>query len=177
MSKYKLELSEIFKAIKRGDVNFYDNLSEDLKKDVSFYTLPRYISCPTNPDFSKKDLEELHGNAILAINQFYNTNYFDISKHHTLLWKLLVACGKDTSNFYKKTRFNWIPLKKKSDPSSKKLKLLQAIYPNLKYDDLETLEKILTNEEFRSLVDEYSTLLNEQAVTQIYTSMGWKKKK
>ena len=55
----------------------------------------------------------------------------------------------------KKQFHPWIGIKKKKDDSSKAVKILANIYPNMKIDEVETLARISTKNEIRNLAKEY----------------------
>ena len=78
----KLPLKDVLAAIDMNAKNVWDELSDDERKQVSFYLLNRYVSAVKG---SKQD-KELQ---ILKTNQYYNKNFFTLSKHKKLLWYLL----------------------------------------------------------------------------------------
>jgi hypothetical protein len=49
----------------------------------------------------------------------------------------------------------WIGFKQKGQSSSKSVKLLQRIYPNMKTDEVELLARISTKKELLALADEH----------------------
>ena len=57
--------------------NVWEDLSDDERKQVSFYLLNRYASAVKG---SKQD-KELQ---ILKTNQYYNKNFFTLTKHKKL---------------------------------------------------------------------------------------------
>ena len=56
-------------------------LSEDEKKQVSFWLMNRYVSSVKG----NRDKQEL---AVFKTNEYYNKNYMEISKHPKLQWQL-----------------------------------------------------------------------------------------
>ena len=66
-------------------------------------------------------------------------------------WQLLCVAGKTG----KKQFHPWIGLKKKKDDSSKAVKLLLQIYPEMKTDEVELLARISTKKEIKSLAEEH----------------------
>ena len=66
------------------------------------------------------------------------------------MWQLLCMCNWDGNKvFY----HEWIGLGKKIN-NSKKTKLLESLYPNMKNDEIELLLEISTNDELKELARE-----------------------
>ena len=74
----KLPLKDILAAIDMNAKNVWEDLSDDERKQVSFYLLNRYASAIKG---SRQD-KELQ---ILKTNQYYNKNFFRLTKHKKLL--------------------------------------------------------------------------------------------
>ena len=141
----KLPLKDVLAAIDMNAKNVWDELSDDERKQVSFYLLNRYVSAVKG---SKQD-KELQ---ILKTNQYYNKNFFTLTKHKKLLWILTAMCGALQQQFHP-----WIkPMKR---VPNKSLKQLQQIYPTWKESDLETLDKVITDRELEELIEAHG--LNE----------------
>lgn len=125
----KLTIKDETAAIDMGARDLWDNFTEDQQKQISFYILNRYASSIKTSD---REAQEL---AIFKTNEYYNKNYFNISKHPKLLWYLVCMTG----NAEKKIYFHeWIGFKKKSD-DNKVLKVLEQLFPDMKTDELELL--------------------------------------
>jgi hypothetical protein len=106
--------------------------------------LIRYASSIKTSD---REAQEL---AIFKTNEYFNKNFFDISKHPKLLWYLVCMTG----NEQKKIHFHeWIGYKKKSE-NNKPLKFLETIYPDMKTDELELLAAITSPQEIKDLARE-----------------------
>ena len=123
-----LELS----AMDFRDKNFYVNLSDEHKKEISLWVLMRYMS-------SSKDDAALH---LTLVNAVVNKNFTVISKHPELQWRLLALCGTDKKQYHQ-----WIPPGKRQ----KKNRLEEALvefFPLMKDADLEMLQQINTKEDF-----------------------------
>ena len=135
----KLPIKDILAAIDMKATNVWDDLSDDEKKQVSFYLLNRYASAIKGPR-AKQEL------TILKTNEYYNKNFFTLSKHKKLLWILTAMCGSLQQQFHP-----WVkPMKR---VPNKSLKKLQQIYPTWKEADLETLDKIITDRELEELIE------------------------
>ena len=131
-----------------GFKELYDAASEDGKKDIKLdlWNLNRYIS-------SVKGSREEQELAVFKINEYYNRNWNVLggTDHVKLQWQLLCVAGKTG----KKKFHPWIGLKKKKDDSSKAVKILANIYPNMKMDEVETLARISTKNEIKQLAKEH----------------------
>lgn len=141
----KLPLKDILAAIDMNAKTVWDELSDDEQKQVSFYLLNRYVSAVKGT----KEQKELQ---ILKTNQYYNKNFFTLSKHKKLLWFLLCM----TANDKKTIRYHeWIGYKsKETNGSAKALKFLETLYPNKKHDEIKLLASINTAKELKQLAED-----------------------
>ena len=149
MANKELDLfKELIPSIDMGFKELYDAASEDGKKDIKLdlWNLNRYIS-------SVKGSREEQELAVFKINEYYNRNWNVLggTDHVKLQWQLLCVAGKTG----KKKFHPWIGLKKKKDDSSKAVKILENIYPNMKMDEVETLARISTKNEIKQLAKEH----------------------
>lgn len=138
----KLELKEVIAAIDLNARGLWDDLDDDQQKKLKneFWILNRYISnVKTN---NREQLEHF----VLAVNEYYNKNWFILQKHPKLLWQLLCMCNYNGEKIF---FHEWIGLGKKT--SNKRIKLLESVYPNKKQDEIETLLKVTNDDEIRDL--------------------------
>jgi hypothetical protein len=85
---------------------------------------------------------------VLAVNELYNKNWAEISKHPKLQWLTLTACSHES----RKSHFHeWIPLKKEKN---KKTEFLSNLFPNMKRSDIETLAAISTDKEIKQYCED-----------------------
>lgn len=149
MANKELDLFKVLiPSIDMGYKDLYDAAGEDGKKDIKLdlWNLNRYIS-------SVKGSYEKQALAVFKVNEYYNKNWNVLggTNHVKLQWQLLCVAGNTG-----KTQFHpWIGLKKKKDDSSKAVKLLANIYPDMKMDEVETLARISTKKEIRELAREH----------------------
>ena len=123
-----LELS----SMDMRDKDFYKNLSDVHKKEISLWVLMRYMS-------SCRGAAHHH---LTMVNDLVNVDFNVISKHPELQWKLLAICGTNKKQFH-----DWIPPGKKA----KKNRLEEALVtlnPLMKDDELALLQQINAREEF-----------------------------
>jgi hypothetical protein len=104
------------------------------------YMLMRYVSSVSSKDpFYVEHYVEM-------VNECVNKHCFTLGKHKKLLWILTAMCGAMVQQFHP-----WIkPMKR---VPNKSLKQLQKIYPNSKEQDLEVLDKIITDRELEELLE------------------------
>jgi hypothetical protein len=130
---------DMIPAVDMGLKELWDAASEDGRKEIKgdLWNLNRYISSV------KSSNRELQEHFILTVNEFYNKNWAEISKHPKLQWQTLCLCSHES----KKTQFHeWIPLKRERD---KKTEFLMTLFPNMKVSDVETLAAITTDKEIK----------------------------
>ena len=142
----KLPLKDILAAIDMNAKNVWDELSDDERKQVSFYLLNRYVSAIKG----KTEDKQLQ---IFKTNQYYNKNFFTLSsKHKKLLWYLLCM----TANTSKSIRYHeWIGYKQKvSNSTAKAIKFLEKLYPTKKQDELKLLATINRTKELKQLAED-----------------------
>ena len=141
----KLPIKDILAAIDMGAINVWDELSDEEKKQVSFYLLNRYVSS-VKGDREKQEL------AVFKTNEYYNKHFFTLQKHKKLLWQLLCISGNTKSIAY----HEWIGYKKKgSNDKNKVVKFLIQMYPNKKQDEVELLAQISTKKEIKEWAKEH----------------------
>ena len=144
--KNKLPLKDILAAIDMNAKNIWNEFSDDEQKQVGFYILNRYASSVVG----KKEDKEL---TILKTNEYYNKNFFTLSKHKKLLWYLLCM----TASEKKKITFHpWIGYKHKEYGSkSMAVKFLKNLYPTKKEDEITLLATINSASELKTLAQDF----------------------
>ena len=143
MAQTKLPIKDILAAIDMGARNVWDEISDDERKQVSFWLLNRYVSSVAG----NREKQEL---AIFKTNEYYNKNYMVVSKHQKLMWQLICLCGNTKNIEY----HPWIGVKKKDGKNTQAgIKLLKQIYPNMKEEEAELLAGISTKKELKELAE------------------------
>ena len=135
------ELRNGLKAVDFRNKDYYDRIDDHEKSLYSPYMLMRYASCISSKDkFYVEHYVEM-------INECVNKHCFTLgSKHKKLLWILTAMCGALKQQFHP-----WIkPMKR---VPNKSLKQLLTLFPNAKENDLETLDKIITDRELEELFE------------------------
>ena len=146
IQKNKLPLKDILAAIDMKAKNIWDEFSDVEQKQIGFYILNRYASSVVG----KKEDKEL---VLLKTNEYYNKNFFALSRHKKLLWYLLCM----TASSKKKITFHpWIGYKHKDHGSkSKVVKFLKKLYPTKKEDEIELLAKINSISDVKTLAMDF----------------------
>ena len=134
------ELRNGLKAVDFRNKDYFDRIDDTEKSLYSPYMLMRYVSSVSSKDpFYVEHYVEM-------VNECVNKHCFTLGKHKKLLWILTAMCGAMTQQFHP-----WIkPMKR---VPNKSLKQLQKIYPNSKEQDLEVLDKIITDREVEELIE------------------------
>ena len=138
----KLKLNEILASVDMNAKHIWDELTEEQRKSVVFFTLNRYIS-------NVQGSRELKEHYVLLGNERFNKNLFLLlNKHNKLLWQLACSCGHES----KKVFFHkWMKLTKSKN---KKSEFLGKLYPNMKQEDLDALSEITTDKEIKEYCKE-----------------------
>ena len=140
----KLPIKDILAAIDMGAFNVWDELTDEEKKQVSFYLLNRYVS-------SVKGNREKQELAVFKTNEYYNKHFFTLQKHKKLLWQLICLSGNTKNIAY----HEWIGYKKKAGDNSKAAKFLSNMFPNMKQDEVELLARLSTKKELKELAKDH----------------------
>ena len=130
---------DMIPAVDVGMKELWDAATEEGRKEIKgdLWNLNRYISAV------KTNNAELQEHYLLTVNEYYNKNWANISKHPKLQWQTLCLCSHES----KKTHFHeWVPLKREKN---KKEEFLAELFPNMKRSDIETLAAISTDKEIK----------------------------
>jgi len=149
-NKYIDLFKDMIPAVDTNQKDLWDVATEDGQKEIKgdLWNLNRYISSVKGSD------RETQEHFILAVNELYNKNWFDIQHHPKLQWLTLCACSHST----KKTFFHeWIPFKREKD---KKTEFIMQLFPNMKIADAETL----------------AAITDEKEIKEYCRGLGWDKK-
>ncbi len=144
----EFKLKDILAAVDLDGKEVWDELTEEQKKSIVFFTLNRYIS-------NVQGSRELKEHYLLVGNERFNKNLFAVmSKHPKLTWQLACSCSHES----RKIQYHeWLGLKKEKN---KKISFLSELFPNMKMQDVETLAAITSDKDIK----------------QYCESLGWDKK-
>lgn len=142
--EHKLDLFKtVLPALDKCDFDFYDKLAPEQRKEISFWTLTRWMS-------STSSMSEHH---LMMANDIANCNASVLSPkvtlgkvgHPSLQWKLLALCGTG-----KNQKHIWIA-PPKGVVKNKLESAILKIYPSLKDDELELFLKINNEDDLLEL--------------------------
>ena len=136
------ELRNGLKAVDFRNKDYYDRIDDRERSLYSPYMIMRYASSISSKDqFYVEHYVEM-------VNECVNKHCFSLGKHKKLLWILTAMCGALKQQFHP-----WIkPMKR---VPNKSLKQLLTLFPNAKEDDLETLDKLITDRELEELLESH----------------------
>ena len=136
---------DMIPAVDMGLPELWGAATEDGRKEIKgdLWNLNRYISSV------KTNNRELQEHYVLTVNEFYNKNWNEISKHPKLQWMTLCAAGLGKKQFHK-----WIPqlrervadLREKATVSEVK-EFYKKIYKNIDDDTLNELSVLYTDQQ------------------------------
>lgn len=135
--KQQIPLADMLRAIDTNNLSFYENLSDDGKKEFSPWLAMRWAS---NSDSHPEHY-------LLMVNGLVNVDFSDLNHHPELQWKLLAVCGSGKSH-----RHSWVAPPKKGK-LSRVLAFLRKLYPEAKQCDLEQLETLLDRDSIVQLAE------------------------
>lgn len=88
-----LDLKPLLRSIDSRNKKYYSNLSAEDKKLFSAFLVMRYASSVDGDQFFQEHYVD-------SVNTFVNMNFWSLSKHPDLQWKLLSMCGATTPMFH-----------------------------------------------------------------------------
>lgn len=134
------ELRNGMKAIDFRNKDYYDRIDDKERSLYSPYMIMRYASSVSGDRFYQEHYVEM-------INECVNKHLFTLSsKHKKLCWMLTSMCGSLKQQFHP-----WVkPMKK---VANKSLQQLQELFPNTKEQDLDLLDKLITDKELEELLE------------------------
>jgi hypothetical protein len=144
----KVELKEKIQAVDMNIRELWDELDEENQKALKgeLYILNRYISNVKTSD------SEIQQKFVIAVNNYYNKNWFLLQKHPKLLWLLLCMCSYNGEKvFY----HEWIGNKKKDGNNNKKVQFLADLNPNMKMQEVEMLATLIPAKDLTRLAKDY----------------------
>ena len=136
---------DMIPAVDFGIKELWDAAGPDGQKEIKgdLWNLNRYISTVIGP---REDQEA----AVVAVNDVYNKNWAILGANHPQLqWYLLCYAG----NAGKKQSHKWIKLERTADSSSKTVKFLLELFPNMKKDEVELLARISSKSDIKQLAE------------------------
>jgi hypothetical protein len=139
----KLSIQNEMSQFDRKNRKFYDELSDEERKKFSNYLMIRWGSSVQG----NRDLQEFY---LISCNERLNKHFFAINRHPGLQW----LCATTVSPGLGTHRHQWIAPKKKDPGTSGVKKQLAELFPNMKADEIETMNAINTQKEITAYLRE-----------------------
>lgn len=134
----EFKLKDILAAVDLDGKDVWDELTDEQKKSIVFFTLNRYIS-------NVQGSRELKEHYLLVANERFNKNLFPIiSKHPKLTWQSACSCSHESHRIQ---YHEWLGVKKEKN---KKVSFLADLFPDMKMSDVETLAAVTTDKEIKN---------------------------
>jgi hypothetical protein len=140
----KLNIGYEMTQLDRKNRAFYDELTDEERKKFSTYLMVRWSS-------SVQADGDIQAYYVMSCNENLNTNFFDISQHPKLQWLCATTVSPGIGTF----RHQWISPKKKEGSDTKISKVLRALFPDLKEDEIDVLRRINTKDNIKQLAREH----------------------
>lgn len=144
MTEKKLDIFVEMANADMGNKDFYANLDEDLQKQFSSFPAMRWFSAVS-------DSSPYRDYTLILTNQVLNMNFWDLTDHPELQWKLMAICGSG-----QKQRHSWIPMPKRKKTSKIQEYMLQW-YPGANDLELEIITKSMNRDDFEQFVKSAGT--------------------
>ena len=139
---------EVLPAIDRRHMGFWNDLSDEQKKELSPWLIQRWAS-------SAEGQSGWQEYFIQATNERVNMHMADLSKHPELLWMLLASTGAK-KNF----RRSWLGASKRAK-KDKIMEFLSELYPNVGEQELELLRSINDESELKQVAEQMNIKSSE----------------
>lgn len=130
----KLDIFDVLKEIDKRNINFYDSLGDDKKKQFVPLLTMRWLSSGTALDTGLQ-------------NTILNPTVFRLHRHPGLLYKLMVATSDGKSR-----RYSWIKKKSKDKSAPITTSIIATYYQCSKKDALR-YKKRMTIEDILEMAD------------------------
>ena len=149
MAQPKLPIKDILAAVDMNAKSVWKELSEEERKQVSFWLLNRYVSSVKG----SRDTQEL---AVFKTNEYYNKHFNTIgvgkeNGHQQLMWQLPCMSGATGKIMF----HPYVGFKKKAGNNNAAVKLLTQIHPNMKLNEIDMLANMSTKKELKALAEEH----------------------
>lgn len=135
---HNLNIFDFLKKIDKQEYQFYNELSDEDKKQVAPLVLMRWMSNTWD--------EKIHRYYVQAVNEVVNKNFWDLSNHKDLQMRLLFLTG-----IGKSVGHRWVKTKQMIKSESKNFDIIKE-YFDCNDDEVEILEKILSKEDINDIL-------------------------
>ena len=143
----KLTIANEMREFDLKNRNFYSDLTDEEKKKFSNFLMIRWGS-------SIQGSAELQHYYLQSSNHYVNKHFFAINRHPKLQW----LCATAVSPGLGTQRHQWIAPKKKEAGAGSIKKQLTELFPHLKDDEVDLMDKINTKKD----IDTYLKQLGQE---------------
>lgn len=139
----RLHISNEMRQFDNKNRAFYDELTDEERKKFSPFLMIRWGSAVEG----SKDLQEFY---VIATNERLNKHFFNVNaaRHKKLQWLLATTVSPDLGAH----RHVWIAPKKRDKQSNTRRKQLRELFPELRDDDIDVLDAVVTDQEIKEYV-------------------------
>lgn len=127
------------------DRDFYDNLTDEEKKEFNYFTLLRYASAVEDPN---PIINEYY---LLSTNRQANRHFYDLRKHPKLQWLLLTTVSPNMGKF----RHTWVKQPSGAKVNTDIKKKLMEMHPTMKEADIDVMCRTTTKKEFEQYLKDH----------------------
>lgn len=145
----RLDIFEVLKQADLSNVNWYSQLSTEDKAKFQPLVVMKWFS-GLNDNTSDKNYY------IQIVNQLVNVNFWDLTKHPELQWKLMAACGLG-----KVQRHQWVNLPKRQS-MTKLGTMISEYYPDANNQEIDLILSKFTTESFNEFIRNYGIQESEE---------------
>lgn len=139
-----LDLKPLLRALDQRDKNYYSRLSAEDKKLFAAFLVQRYASSVDGDPFFQEHYLD-------TINQCSNINFWSLTKHPELQWKLMTLAGATKVQFHPYIHSGG---KGKNKDTNKRRSKLERLLPMTKNCDLEVFETVNTAKDLDKWINE-----------------------
>ena len=147
----KLNISNEMRQLDRKNRKFYDELTDEERKQFSLYLMIRWSSSIENGNTDKEKLIQQY--YLQSCNENLNKHFFAINKHPKLQW----LCATTISPNQGTQQHKWITLKKKETGAGASAikKQLAELFPTYKEDEIAMLASMTTKKELDQYIRDH----------------------
>lgn len=145
IKKQKLDLFKmVLPAIARGDMDFYDNLTEAQQKGYEPYVIARWLSNTSDSQ---------HTSFLMNTNDIVNVDFWTLSAHPGLQHRLM--CIVHALSASKRPNHKWLNFMGGKRAKSEINTFILDRFPGLNDQEIDILKATWTDEDFESFVKSY----------------------
>ena len=154
MKKHALDIKDVMKALDTKNYSWYNELSEDDKKEVSIWQLMRFLS---SVDSKNREIVDFY---LVFTNDLVNVNFNVVREHPELQFRLMQIVGMGIPQFHP-----WIPPAKKQK-KDKVHEWLVGLFPQCNDDEITLIQDTSSKDELLRLANDHG--LTDKEIKEIF---------